>query len=195
MNKHIKVDKLLISIAVIGIVIVLVLLILLGGYSPDYSCDQKIRDMLIEDSSFPGGWVRRDPIIDDKNEPQLDDYCQVSFEVEDGVANERIYKYEDEDSATRRFNSKLASEFTSKEGLDSAWKVHDRIDLSDINAEDYHLACAEVGYTPMCRFIGRYGSYIVLFNTHFRSEFMSDTDLKQIILTIDQRMTEVINSR
>ncbi len=105
----------------------------------------------------------------------LIEVCSVEYLVTNGVAHEEIYGYASADDAKENYQYRLDVEFRTREGLDTDWIDQNSLLLEKLNSSEEYLACAEIGSIPMCRFIGRYDEYIVVFNTHMRNSFIIKT--------------------
>ena len=120
----------------------------------------------------------------------LVEVCSVEFLVTNGVAHEEIYEYVSPDDAKENYQYRLDVEFRTRERLDTEWIDQKGLLLEKFNSSDEYLACAEIGSTPMCRFVGRYEKYIVVFNTHMRNNFMTLRDLENVIEGIDLKFVQ-----
>ncbi len=117
----------------------------------------------------------------------------ASNDIEEfGGAGEQIFQYKTEQEA--------AADYRRMEDL-FFWEeaepfVAPSLDLA--NADNYYVACAIPRDTPMCKLLAQYGVYVIEFNIHMASGFITDNglrlvfttndDLVQVLQAIDERM-------
>jgi hypothetical protein len=143
---------------------------------------------MLTDADFPPGWSSGNPNVDDEYREGAYDSCLKSYYVYDGSAGQVIAVYQNEEQATKGylgFYDWLAWEEVTR-------TLTAPVYISPF-ADRYYLACAIDIDTPMCRVIAKYGSYVVLFNTHYDPKFMTSIDLENILRSIDNKMSEKIN--
>ena len=177
--------SLFISIALLGCGLYTIPIILSAFYEPDDSCPEFFHSMFVSIEYFPDGWNIGNPHEEEAHGIGILDSCSIEFLVRNGVAFEDINEYKSIFSAKEDYQKKLVSEYIVREGLDSTWKIPNNININDISADESYLACADIGYVPMCRLLARYGKYIVIFNTHMNSEFMTIDNLEKVIYGLD----------
>lgn len=187
-----RLEKIMIFIALLGIGMVLILIALFANYQPDYSCTETFHQLLINQNLFPDGWQMGEPRKDEMQGVGLVDYCGVEYLVTNGVAYSDYFEYKASDFASEGFITKRQIEFVSRDEIDSPWRELEMSFDNQLLAEEKYLACADVGGIPMCRFLARYGNYIVLFNTHMSPKFMTTESLSNILLAIDEIMAMAV---
>jgi hypothetical protein len=179
----------LITILVL-LLIISIPIIIFVTYKTDDSCSEKFQSMFVNIESFPSGWHKGEPIQMEGRGKGLIEVCSVEYLVTNGVAHEEIYEYASADDAEENYQYRLDVEFRTREGLDTDWIDQNSLLLEKLNSSEEYLACAEIGSIPMCRFIGRYDEYIVVFNTHMRNSFITLRDLENVIDGIDLKFVQ-----
>ena len=168
------------------VIILAVFLSACGLYAkatPLPDCDPSLEQLLPREEDFPPDWHIGRPHKDDQFSGGAIDSCVVSYNVLNGVANQIIYEYSDEDEAIYGF-SRLLKAF--------AWNISKVIPVPSFTsniADEYYFECAVPRDTHICEVVARYGKLTVVFTTHVNPTFMNYDDLEKLLLTIDQLMS------
>jgi len=182
-------------------VVMSVLLLILGAcstqaYPPERPFE--IEQLLIDDSFFPSGWAidPEGPFV--PPQAPLGGYNSIeriglNFYVQNGVAIEDIHRFRSKDESAEEFKRWQETRFSQRE-IDTPWTVPRELPYRSLVADQFYFACAQEGGTPMCRFLGQYEEYLVLFNTQMSPRSMSYTDVERILRAIDERMAHYLGS-
>lgn len=178
-------------------------ILFISSCTPRYArveyCDPDIQALLIDETAMPSTWIQADgePTKNDQFSHGAVNHCMVTFyasnDIEEfGGAGEQIFQYKTEQEA--------AADYRRMEDL-FFWEeaepfVAPSLDLA--NADNYYVACAIPRDTPMCKLLAQYGVYVIEFNIHMASGFITDNglrlvfttndDLVQVLQAIDERM-------
>jgi hypothetical protein len=144
-------------------------------------CDSSLAHLLLEENDFPPNWKKG------RSEQYAQfgaiDSCIVTFYVLNGVANQEIYKYEDEERASNGYLSYLDA---------YALKAADTVpapSFESSKADNYYLACAIDHKQQFCKMVGRYKNIVVVFTSYIGPFFMTQDDFERILSVIDEKMS------
>ena len=170
----------------LSVVILATLLSACGLYAkatPLPDCDAPLGQLLLEEDAFPPNWQKGSAHQDAQLSGGAMDSCIVTFYVLNGVANQEIYEYENEEKATNGYSSYLDA---------YAWKAADTVSAPSFTrtkAENHYLACAIPRDHQFCMFVGRYKNIVVVFTSYIGPSFMTETDFVRILHVIDETMS------
>jgi len=158
--------------------------------------DFPIEAMLIPVRAFPKGWTDDPTGPSAPPLPPLGGYksierTEVFFYIANGVATEEIHRFACTRQAADAFASSKHSEFAEGE-FSRGWLPPTELQYRSPIAEQFYLACGQHGSIRMCRAIGQYQEYFVLFNTHMSPGFMTYADLEKILRAIDGPMARYL---
>jgi hypothetical protein len=167
------------------VIILTTLLSACGLYAratPLPDCDPPLGQLLLEEDNFPPNWKKGRSEQYAQLSGGAMDSCIVSYYVLNGGANQEIYKYEDEERASKGYLSYLDA---------YAWKAADIVpapSFESSKADNYYLACAIPRDHQFCMFVGRYKNFVVVFTSYIGPSFMTQDDFVNIIRVIDAKM-------
>lgn len=166
--------------------------------------DFRIEELLIDESVFPEGW-KVDPAgpsapakaplggLKSIERTSLHFYIWgVSGEqIWSGVAGEQIHRFWSVNDAVEEFERQMGLAFAVGK-YDTPWVVPAELPYQSSAADRVFFACSVHGSIPMCRMIGQYDEYFVIFNTHMSPDFMTYEDLERVLQAIDERMAHYL---
>jgi hypothetical protein len=158
------------------------------GKDPQYAgldvCNPNMAALLIGEEALPSEWYRANgpPRFDDEFGTGNIDNCAICFYASNSVGCEEVFRYNTEELASDDY-ARLEDYFSY--GNSTPLVSHD-----EIVADEYRIVCGRPMDTPMCNLVARYGTYVVEFNIHRSPDYMTDEDLRQAILAIDEKMTQ-----
>jgi len=147
-------------------------------------CDPSLHPYLLEETDFPPNWVRGKLFYDDEDNFRADNSCYAPYYVVNGYVYQQIFQYADEEDAIDAY-ARIVDVH--------AWKnPSDLVPSYDGVALEHYLACSSPRYGQpfMCTFIACYGNDVVIFNTHMNEDFMTVEKLEQVLVRIDERMSQ-----
>ncbi len=159
-------------------------------------------ELLIDLSSMPANWY----VTSQGDEPaeyfRQQDGARIQFWVNNPevhhVAAHTVYRFKNERQAAGRFERLLVSHFNSNSiASHTPWQPPQELPYTSAVADQFYFACHEGsinGIKTVCQAIGQYGNYLIMFNTHVTSEYMTYSDIETILQTIDNRMTTYLES-
>ena len=158
--------------------------------APDRSFPIEV--LLIDESAFPPGW---EPSINGPRPPAnapLDHYGSIErvelfFYTREQVAFQEVHRFASIRGAIREFKRQKSISFPA-----GVWVIPDKLTYQSPIADQFYLACSLKSTIPMCGAIGRYEEYLVRFNTHMSSDFMTYSDLERVLEAIDRRMARYL---
>jgi hypothetical protein len=109
------------------------------------------------------------------------------------VASHRVYRYRNVSRAAKEFERQITIEFNSSSVASSSpWQPPTQLPYVSPVADDFYFAChiSAISGKTTCQFMGVYRNYLVIFHTHIVPNYMEYDDLKIILETIDERMSE-----
>lgn len=173
-----------------------------SGPIPNATPAFAIEKLLLDESAFPEGWEAGKP---------WDPEVRISAE-QIGVffrkdrcpsyslsAHHEIYRFfEGAQSASDGFARETMVWFASDDAWGwGTWQESTSLQYQSSVADQYRLACRanEDSGRAMCRALGQYQGYIVIFDAEMNPHYpdcMSLADLQQILIAIDERMAEYL---
>lgn len=156
-----------------------------------------IEALLIDAEAFPDRW-KQDPStpsrpasapLDGKSSIER---SEVFFYIRNGVAFEEAERFQCTQQAADEFQSWKDREFAERK-YSYGWTPPSELPYQSPIADQYYLACGNESGIQMCRAIGQYQEYLVLFNTHMAPSIMTYADLERILRAIDDRMTTYLS--
>jgi hypothetical protein len=171
-----------------------------GGLGP-FPCTTPafaIEELLLDESAFPEGWEAGEPW-----DPEVRisaEQIGVFFQRDECPsyslsAHHEIYRFfEGAQSASDGFARETTVWFASDDAWGwGAWEESTSLRYQSSVADQYRLACRanEGSGRAMCRALGQYQQYIVIFDTEMNLDYpdcMSLSDLHQVLIAIDERM-------
>jgi len=107
-----------------------------------------------------------------------DNSCLVSFYFPNGSAFQVVLRYQSEEQAKTGYQNAI--------NRISAFDDITRNEDYKGSAEEYYFACSIEDKIDMCKYIGQYERYVIIFHTHMNDEYMTDKDLESTINHIDR---------
>ena len=153
-------------------------------YALPEACLPSMQARLIGDEALPSQWLQDTgpPASNDEFSTGATAHCMVSFHISESVGHEQVFRYDTEEEArddyvrlAELFSLENSTPYTLQEAI---W------------ADEYRVECARSTNPPTCNLTARYRAYIVAFNIHMSSDYMTDEDLRQAILAIDEKMIQ-----
>jgi hypothetical protein len=158
--------------------------------------------LLIDLAAMPPNWY----VVRTSNDP-----IQEYFNYESGaniwfngdtnqdlfVAAHHVYELRSEKQAARTFERQLRIQFNSSSvASETPWQTPPELPYTSNVADQFHFAChiSNInGLSEICKAVGQYDKYLVIFHIHVSPNYMTYTDIKSILETIDAYMAEVID--
>jgi hypothetical protein len=110
------------------------------------------------------------------------------------VAAHTVYQYKNEQEAAKDFKRMLPSEFNSNSITSlTSWQPPPELVYASPVADQFLFACHEskVKQTRrICKALGQYANYVVLFHVHMFEECMTFKELEAVLISIDERIVE-----
>jgi hypothetical protein len=173
----------------------LLLLLLLAGCFSTPREDASLAELLIELADMPANWyvVSSGQAPDNmRQEAGVDIWFNGLTNEDLHVASHRVYRYRNQSQAAREFRRQLPIQFNSSSIASmTPWQPPSELPYMSQVADQYHFAChiaVIMDKKLICKAIGQYGRYLVIFHTHVVAGYMSYSDIEAILETIDSRM-------
>jgi hypothetical protein len=168
-------------------------------------------DLLIEVSDMPDGWEEAEFIASEKYSKEGADnralrYFSFTLSPYFVKAGEDVYHYRSQSSAERGYKvlEQLYMEQNSRKI--TPWETPQGFDFTSSIASQWRFACVYSTFAPaesfgnnrqICKFLAQYEEFVIKFGVTIEVEgenIISIEDVTKIIITIDQKMMEALQS-
>ncbi|MCL4262744.1 MAG: hypothetical protein KJ069_05995 [Anaerolineae bacterium] len=143
-------------------------------------------DILLDGSEFPSGATVGNvlsPVPEGTNNS-----AGVTIHFSRGFLVQQVIPFSSSHRAELEYQENLKDPVFSEQGEEKAWAIPDELEMININADNFRLACGEQHSIPMCRTILQHDQYYVFVNAHMHEEDLSFIDFIHIINEIDARI-------
>ena len=72
------------------------------------------------------------------------------------------------------------------------WKTPKELSYVNLNAQQYYVACGEVGDNYQCRMIGQYGEYYIFFSAYISNKGVTLDVLSGLLQSLDNHMAQCL---
>ena len=177
-------DRVRVIILAATLVVVAAAFAILGGrLRRPAECRRDIEGLLLASREFPTGWTRGTPFQDDEFRVGALDSCDVSYYVQNGVANYLVNAYRDEQAAARGFEI-LARSIRFDEDVTSPIQAPQE----PVGADAALVECGRPRVTHLCQYLAQYGRDVVWLTTHINPAFMTEAEFLDLVGAIDKQM-------
>jgi hypothetical protein len=196
--EEIRMGKHLLGMPWLGLVLVAVVLMSSTPSCVDISLDGgpvptppfPIESLLVDESVFPEGWTAYEP-----DEPEDGFGLRVGVHYSPpatsagGIALNAVYVARSPEEAADGYGIWAPFWFSDRQGW-SAWSAPDDLQYESPVADQFRLGCSREADDgrQVCQAVGRYGRYVSRFHTFMNSDTMTLSDLRGILIAIDERM-------
>jgi hypothetical protein len=155
---------------------------------PDRNC--KISELLLNEFDFPAETIVNQISSPISGQPEESSGRTASYF--DDLLYHEVSRFLSRDGAQQEFAKRLDNAFDDNDH-EGPWEIPSGFSYTSSIANQFYVACGNVGTKYQCRMIGQYEEYYVFFFSYMSNAGMNITIYQELLEKIDAKMAQCLH--
>ena len=151
--------------------------------------DCKVNDLLLGELDFPIGTILNQISSPIAGQPEESSGRTASYY--DDLIYHEVSRYLSVEGAQSKFNKRRIRAF-EEDNYEGPWATPSGISYSSPIADQFFVACGNIGTKYQCRMIGQYNEYYVFFFSYLSEQGMNLEKYQEMLKKIDKKMEQCL---